>query len=338
MRRSTISQALREMRGLHDTDAGRLRGTSLRHRFGMPRQGLTATPQPWRDRIQAGIEARHDGHLTADTPEYLVFSDGVLVVVLTAAAHLLLPDYPLTPLQARHQQAAAEALSDLRRHALADLADRAGAPDSPHPDHDNHGPSDGEPDAAGWLRVAPDTDPTQAVWVDIGPDLAAARRMLARATGTDPDRVLIIEANGYGRYGRDRHRHRLDVLCAMHQLAVSRQVSLHTVGEWLHAEGATTAEDLDPEAIVEAFAAAHLGPYACETDYARSRMRQLGWTQALQTAGIPDTYLDTAAVTRDWFTYQVRSIDPGTRDHIEVFTRQPRHRQAAGQTGQGGPA
>jgi hypothetical protein len=53
--RSTISQALREMRRLHDTDAGRLRGVSLRYRFGMPHHGLSGTPQPWRDRVKAGI-------------------------------------------------------------------------------------------------------------------------------------------------------------------------------------------------------------------------------------------------------------------------------------------
>jgi hypothetical protein len=321
--RSTISQALREMRCLHDTDAGRLRGISLRFRFGVTRQTLATTPQPWRDRIQAGIDARETGTVTGDTPEYLVFSDGVLVVLLTVAAHVVLPDYPLTPLQARHQQAAAQALSDLSRFALADLADRAvtsnvDGTDGGHPDDDFK-------PLPGWLRVAPATDPTLATWVEIHPDLPASRTAVARACDTAPDQMLIIEACGYGAYGRDRHRHHLDVLCAMHQIAATHHVNLQVIGDWLDVEGATTSVGLDPQTLVEQFTAAYLGPYPSQADYARTRMRELGWTQALQAAGIPDRYLDTTTIIRDWFTDQVRSITAITSTqatpYIEVFTR-----------------
>ncbi|MDQ1247832.1 MAG: hypothetical protein QG597_2203 [Actinomycetota bacterium] len=96
--RNTITEALREMRGLHTTDAGRLRGVHLRYiDYGMPPQGLAATPQPWRDRLQAAIDGRRAGNTTPASPEYLVFSDGLVIAVLTAAAHVELPDYPCRP-------------------------------------------------------------------------------------------------------------------------------------------------------------------------------------------------------------------------------------------------
>jgi len=145
-----------------------------------------------------------------------------------------------------------------------------------------------------------------------------------RACGADPDQILIVTASGYGTYGWDRHRLSLDILCAMHQVADKHQVSLCTVGNWLDAEGATTA-DIGPQAIVEQFAAAYIGPFDRDLDYTRHRMRQLGWTQALDAAGIPENYLDISAINRDWFSYQVRQIESGTRGRIEVFHRsQPR--------------
>jgi hypothetical protein len=322
--RSTISQALREMRRLHDTDAGRLRGVSLRYRFGMPRQGLSATPQPWRDRVQAGIEARESGLITGDTPEYLVLSDGVVVVLLTVAARVVLPDYPLTPLQARHQAAAAEALADLNRYTLADLADHAATHHDHGADSRQLGVEEWDP-PPGWLRVAPTSDPTLTTWIDLNPDLPTARDELARVCRTDPDRVLVIDANGYGTYGRNRRRHCLDVLCAMRQIAATHHVGLQVVGDWLDAEGATDTDDLNPGVLVQEFAAAYLGPYPCQADYVQARMTELGWTQALHAAGIPDRYLDTAAITRDWFAYQVRAITAATSTdvggHVEVFAR-----------------
>lgn len=320
MARSTISQALRDMRSLHQTDAGRLYGVNLRFGTTLPHQGLAATPQPWRERIQAGIDARHAGLVTDQTPEYLVFSDGVLILVLTAAAQLLLPDYPLTPVQARHQTAAAAALSDLRRHILTDLADRATRRSSNDVDGRPRPGEDREP-PVGWLRVAPTTDATHATWVDPGTEWTAARRMLARVCHTAPDQVLILDARGYGAYGRNQHRHRLDVLCAMRQIAATHQVALHVVGDWLDTEGVTTTDDLDPAVVVEEFTATYLGAYPTRSAYTQQRMRELGWTQAVAAAGIPDHYLDTAAITRHWFTTQVREVT--TDGGIAVFTRHP---------------
>jgi antirestriction protein len=107
----------------------------------------------------------------------------------------------------------------------------------------------------------------------------------------------------------------------MHQIADRHQVSLGTVGDWLDAEGATTAPDINPHRIIEQFAAAYIGPFPDERDYTRHRMSRLGWTQALHAAGIPDRYLDLHAITRDWFTHQVRRIDSGSWGRIEVFHR-----------------
>lgn len=193
--RCTIARALRDMRHLRTTDAGRLRGIHLRRSaVDVPRRAIAGTPQPLRDQLRAGIDARATGTVTGDSPEYLVLSDGTVVAVLTAAARVLLANHPLTPLQTRHRQAA-------------------------------------------------------------------------------------------------------------------------------------TTTDVDPGAALAQFAAAYLGPFRDERDDIRHRMGQLGWTRALRTAGIPDRYLDLPAITRDWFDQQVRRVDSGTRDHIEVFHR---HRPGAG--------
>jgi hypothetical protein len=315
--RSTISEALREMRGLHSTDAGRLRGIHLRYgSLSLPQQLLSQTPQPWRATIEEASAARDTGSVTPDSPEYLVFSDRTLVAVLSAAGRVALPDYRLSRLQAKHQEAAAQALGDLARHALGELADQRATMDGR--DHDAAAEYQDHP--GGALRVAPANDPTNTRWVHIGPDLHHAHRTIQRACHTQPEQVLIITAAGYGTYGRDRHRLRLDVLCAMHQVADAHQVRLCTVGDWLDAEGATTS-DINPQTIIEQFAIAYIGPFGSALAYTQHRMAELGWTQALQTAGIPASYLNTAAINRDWFRHQVRQINSGVHGRIEVFHR-----------------
>jgi hypothetical protein len=306
------------MRGLHTTDAGRLRGVHLRYSsLSRPHRGLAGTPQPWRDQLLAAIAARESGTVHPDSPEYVVFSDGVVIAVLTAAAHVVLPDYPLSTLQAKHQRAAAEALGDLHRHTVRDLADRRAAREGREADAD----AEYEPHPGGALRVAPLADMTDTRWVRIGADLDHAHRTVQAACGADAEQVLIVTAAGYGRYGSHRHRLSLDILCAMHQIADTHDVSPGAVGDWLEAEGATTATDVSPQQIVEQFAAAYIGPFRDEDDYTRHRMSQLGWTQALQAAGIPEDYLDLRAITRDWFTQLVRRIDSGTWGRVEVFHR-----------------
>ena len=314
--RSTISEALHQMRALHSTDAGRLRGIHLRYgSLSVPRQLLSHTPQPWRARMEEAIAARDAGHITPDSPEYLVFSDTTLVAVLSAAGRLVLPDYPLSSLQTKHQQAAAQALGDLARHALRELADRRAAMDG----HDQDALAEYEDHPGGALRVAPLADPTSTRWVRIGADLQEAYRTVQRTCRAQPEQIVIVTAAGYGTYGRDRHRPRLDVLCAMHHIAEAHQVSLCTVGDWLDAEGAPT--DVQPQTIVQQFAIAYIGPFASDLAYTRHRMSELGWTQAVQAAGIPDGYLDIAAINRDWFGHQVRQIGSGVHGRIEVFHR-----------------
>ena len=314
---STITDALREMRALHATNAGRLRGIHVRDTmYSRPDHWLAKTPQPWRDRLQTAIGARHTGALTPDSPEYLVFSDSVLVVVLTAAAQVVLPDYPLSTNQTKHRTLAAQALGDLHRHTLRELADRRAAVEG----RDQDAAAEYDQHPTGALRVAPSTDPTNTRWVHIGADLDQARRTVAHACRTDPDQILIITAAGYGKYGRNRHRLPLPVLCAMHQVADKHQVSLRTAGDWLDAEGATTL-DVTPQTVVEQFTAAYIGPFADQMAYTRHHMAQLGWTHAVSAAGIPDQYIDTQAIARDWFSTDVRAVDSGTWNRIEVFHR-----------------
>jgi antirestriction protein len=105
----------------------------------------------------------------------------------------------------------------------------------------------------------------------------------------------------------------------MHQIAGIHHVRLPVIGDWLDAEG-YTGHDLDPGTLLHDFAAAYAGPYPSELAYSCHRMDHLGWTQTLQHAGIPDRYLDRAAINRDWFHDHVRAI-PNTTTGIEVFRR-----------------
>jgi hypothetical protein len=313
---STNAEALRDMQGLHQTTTGRLLGLSARYLD--PRRAITQlgdTPQPWRSRIIADLTARTAGILTADSAEYLVLSDRTVIATLTVAAHLRLPDYPLTGLQRRHQGAVVAALSDLPRHTLRDLADRRSALDG----RDEQAALEDDPPATGAVRVAADDEPTVTDWITADADLRITRDAVRR-TGLDPDHLIIITAAGYGRYGRDRHRLDLPTLCAMRRVAREHQVSLQVVGDWLDAEGATWV-DLDPAQIETGFADAYLGPFDHELDYTRHHVTELGWTAALHQAGIPERYLDERALNRDWFAQQVRSITCSTRHRVEVFRR-----------------
>ncbi|MEU7874268.1 hypothetical protein [Dactylosporangium sp. NPDC049140] len=314
---ATNAEALRDMRGLHPTSTGRLRG--LPAKYARPGGAdLRGTPEPWHSRLTNDLAEQAVDILTPASTVYLVFSDNVVIAVLTAAAHVLLPEYPLTATQRRHQLAVADALHELPRHVLRDLADRRASMDG----RDEQAHFEYDPPTAGAIRVAALAEPTVTHWADIDADLAAIRQRITDL-GLDPDRLIVITAAGYGTYGRDRHRLNLPMLCAMHRIADRHDVTLTVVGDWLDAEGATTAADLDPDVAVTGFADAYVGAFGSERDFTAHRMRELGWTTALQQAGIPQHYLNDAAVTRGWFPSQFRGIWCSTRHRTEVFRRAP---------------
>lgn len=313
---STNAEALRDIRRLDPTSTGRLLGLPARSTD--PRQAsrqLHNTPQPWHDQIITDITARAAGTLSADSAEYLVLSDHTLIALLTVAAHLVLPDYPLTGLQRRHQSAVVAALSDLPRHMLRELADRRSTLDG----RDEQAALEYRPPVIGAARIAALDEPTVTAWITVNADLDSTREAVRRAS-LDPDKLIIITASGYGTYGRDRHRLDLPMLCAMHRVAHRHQVSLQVVGDWLAAEGATHV-GLDPGRLDTTFAGAYLGPFTHELDYTHHHMAELGWTAALQQAGIDERYLDERAVNRDWFAREVRGIYCSTHHRAEVFRR-----------------
>lgn len=311
----TNAEALREMQRLAQTSTGRLRGVPARYTSRThAAMELRNTPEPWHGRLVADLADRAAGSLRPDSAEYLVFSDNLLIAVFTVAAQVVLPDYPLSPTQRRHQGAVAHALADLPRQTLRYLADRRAKMDG----RDEQADLENDP-PAGSVRVAAIDDPTVTAWVTIDADPHTSRTSI-RQCGLDPDHLIVITAAGYGRYGRDRHRLDLPILYAMQQLADRHDVTAAVVGEWLAAEGAINA-DLTPERILTEFSAAYIGPFASELDYTRHRMNELGWIAALAHAGIPGSYLDEAAVKRDWFRSRVRGISRATHDGIAVFHR-----------------
>jgi hypothetical protein len=195
--RTTITDALREMRDLYPVDAGRLTGIRVYDSYlSRPDQWLADTPPPWRDRLLTAITARTAGTITADTPEYLVLSGRVVVVVLTVTAQVVLPDVSLSANQAKHQTAAAQALRDLPRDTLRALADQRARWDGREEDAETEHMR--QPDGA--LRVAPATDPTTTRWVHIGTDLAEhadrAPMWFHPADSDGPGLLLRSDTNG----------------------------------------------------------------------------------------------------------------------------------------------
>jgi len=312
----TNADALAEIQNLKPTTTGRLRGRPASStRYDPVDRFLHDTPEPWRSRVAADITDRHAGILAAASVEYLVLSDNVLIAVLTAAAQVELPDYPLTSVQRRHQTAVAQALTDLPRHTLRQLADQRAAMDG----RDEQARFETNPPAATAIRVAPADDPTVTEWVTLGPSLFDSRRDV-QAAGIDPDRALILSAPRYGRYGERRHRLDLPTLCTMCRLAVAHQLPVAVVGGWLDEEGATTT-DPGVQRLSAAFTESYLGSFDGQLAYTEHRMAELGWTTALANAGIPIGYLDLAKINRCWFADEVRAIRVEAGGRIAVFSR-----------------
>jgi hypothetical protein len=320
--RCTITEALRDMRRLHDVDAGRLRGETVYLSGYTADQPAPAAPQPWADHLKRLIAAGRAGTITPDTPRYVVYSDNTAVAWLTVHAQVLAPpDMALTANQTKHQRQAAQVLSDLDRGALRDLADdrqrREGHPEV----------ADAEYDAGdGMLRVAPADDPTRTTWIPVDPDPAATRARAARALRLGPDHdVIVISAWGFGQHCARVHRLDLGLLCTIHAVAAAHGVDATTVGNWIaHEDG--LAGPVDPTTLPTLFQAAYVGRYPDRDAYARARMDELGWTTAIAELGI-EAYFNHDAHQRDVFRYEAIAIDPGEyhrRDRgIQVFHRQP---------------
>ena len=320
--RCTIAEALRDMRRLHDVDAGRLRGQTVYLSGYTADQPPPAAPPPWAGHLAQLIAAGRTGTVTPDTPRYFVCSDGVVVAWLTVNAQVVAPsDMPLTTNQAKHQRQAAQVLSDLDRNALRDLADdrdrREGRPEG----------ADAEYDAGeGMLRVAPADDPTRTAWIPVDADAQVTRARIRRALGLPGHcDVIVISAWGFGLHCGRVHRLDLGLLCAIHAVAMAHGVDGTTVGNWIaHEDG--LAGHVDPATLPALFAAAYVGRYPDRDAYARTRLDELGLSKAIAELDIA-AYFDHRAYERDVFRYEVIAIDSGEYHRcdrgIQVFGRQP---------------
>ncbi|MDT5027359.1 MAG: hypothetical protein QOE61_3785 [Micromonosporaceae bacterium] len=316
--KSTIAEALQEMRRLLGTDAGRLRGVPVPYHLDQI-TGLDTLPAPWGAHLTDLIEARRAGVISADTPHYVVYSDGLPVAWATVHAAVHTPDVPMSPVQAKHQRQAAAVPADLDRNTLNELADerdqREGRPDAVAADDEA---------MIGALRVAPLADPTRTRWVRVGADLDAARHAVAQATRCAVEQTLIVTAVGYGHHGYHAHRLSLELVCAMQAVIAVHPVSLSTVGTWIdHEHG--LAGQVDPRALPQQFTDAYIGQFGSRTAYARHRMTEQGWTELLRSSGM-EPYFDLRRHEQHLFSGGVAAIDldgwqPGRG--IEVFHRRP---------------
>ncbi|WP_432830818.1 hypothetical protein [Dactylosporangium sp. CA-092794] len=317
--RYTMAEALHEMRHLRDADTGRLRGVDVADHL-HDLTGLDTVPAPWGARLAGLVEARTAGTVTADTPQYLVFSDGLPVAWATVTAAVVTPDLPMTAIQARHQRQAVAVLADLDRATLRALADER--------DHRDARPTTDTADERtmpGALRVAPAADPTATRWVRVGADLDTARAAVARAVrGGAADDAVIVTAVGYGHHGDHAHRLSLAVLCAMHAIVAAHPVSLAIVGHWID-DAHGLAGHVDPQLLAGQFTDAYIGRFASRRHYVEHRMQQLGWTDLLRTHGL-EPYFDHRRFEQHLFTHAVTGIDLDRWQPwhgIEVFHRRP---------------
>jgi hypothetical protein len=172
-------------------------------------------------------------------------------------------------------------------------------------------PPDGR-DTGTRILVAAPTDPTLTWWTFITGDLNDSRRHLAAVTATQDTgihdtgatgpagAVLIVEAHGYGQYGQHRPVLDLAVLCAIDQVADRSGLPASAVGDWLHAQGATTA-DPTAEQITAVFGDAYAGVFATRRDFAAAERDRRGWTATLTAAAIPLPLFDLDALVTQLF-------------------------------------
>ncbi|MEV7230889.1 hypothetical protein AB0M79_28275 [Polymorphospora sp. NPDC051019] len=321
MRRSTISEALTEIRQFDSFNAGTLVGIALAERYGgAPPLRLDGLPATQAAALRASLDARAAGVVGIDTPAYLVYSGGLLVAWCTVRAAVATPDLVLSGTQARHQRLAVQALSDLARQTLLRLADA-------RPDTDPAGmESVMYHEAAVRVAVADDLTTTAATILDPDPAVAeAAIRSLLPTRATEPPQPLVVlDATGFGRYGRCAHRLSVPVLCAIRRIADAHRLPPAVVGDWLDAN-AGTDKDLPVDDLPAIFDAALVGTFSSQRAYTERHMAEQGWTDAIERAGIPDQYIHLGAVERDLFDHEVQAISTTstTGRVVAVFRRIP---------------
>ncbi|WP_444951082.1 hypothetical protein [Micromonospora ureilytica] len=171
----------------------------------------------------------------------------------------------------------------------------------------------------GAVRIAPADDLTSSAAVLLDGDLTAARASIAKVLPVDAAaEVVVLDAHGFGRYGRDSHRLPLPVLCAMRRIASTHQLPLAAVGDWLATSGGV---DADVPAI---FTAGFLGLFPHRSAYAERHLVDRGWATALARLGMPRRYIDLEALERDLFdndVYAVATTDATGGQAVAVFRR-----------------
>nr|WP_030500987.1 hypothetical protein [Micromonospora purpureochromogenes] len=299
MANATITDALRAMRRLGTTSAGRLTGMNLDDAWRMP--ALASGAPGWPDGLNALLADRTAGTVTGDTPAYVVFSDGFPVCWLTCDAVTVVPPADLSRNQVKHRDLAVEALADLVRYALSRLADLRDVRDG-RPDDVDSGYGT---ERLGMVRVADPACPARAWWVPVGADLPEARRRINDTIGGGEP--LILVAHGYGDYGRSAHRLHLDVLCAINAAAEAHHLTGNVVGDWLAGEGGLAPGLVPADEVAPKFAEAFVGVFSHELSYTAFRLAETGWEAALRQLGAIE-FFDTAKYNRHLFDREVRAI------------------------------
>jgi len=313
-RRRSQTEALRFIRALGDVDAGRLRGRCLRYPDSPPVPVGTLHPEAAQE-LNASVYRQRGEPVTADMIFYVVSSDGTPVAWLTYHARVVTPPATLTTYQLGHQAQAVVALSRLSRRALCELASLRDAREGRTPGTPPTARDDG-----GYVLVADAADPTLTYWTQLTSDPQTSREHLRKVLGTDGE-ALIVDTFGYGDYGRHRETFDLPVLCAIERVATGHDLPPCVVGDWLAADGASTATaTATATQIIDGFATAYAGIHPTRYAFAEAEAARRGWTAALTAAGIPDRFFDMHRFAGDLFGDQVREVHVPGRG-IAVFRR-----------------
>jgi hypothetical protein len=329
----SVQQALKQFRHLRPVDAGQLRGICLRSRWHKP---ITAgdLPPDWAEALVAAVDAHRTGVITATTPVYVVFSGATPVAWVNAHARVVTPPVGATGTAARHQKLAVDALCNLHRWVLRDLADARDIRD-----HNGSLAAVEHGDAIGIIRVAPQNDPTRTTWVRVGADYHATAAYAGQVVyKLGPLPLRIISAKGYGAYGKQAAQLDLRVLCAAHTITDTHpEVGLVTIGNWLAADPSGTHrrpaqpplyEAVPADELPALFTACYRGRYRTRRAYLEQHLRDNGWIHGLEKLGIDPNYLELTRLEHELFNRTVYAVDAAPPGGIAVFTRQPTTRTA----------